>query len=208
VALVALALTSSRGAWAATVLGVATTAVFLHARRLRAAWLALVGALVAVVLASPLVVSPSTLERYLSARPYYWWTAWNAVDDRPLLGSGAGTFDLIWAAGAPIEAFVRDAHSLYLETLVELGPLGVVVILGALAVPLAAAFGARTDVAAVATGAYVAFLFHAGVDWDWEMPAVTVAGLACGIAVLAERKFGCGPASNLRRHRTVDRGVP
>jgi hypothetical protein len=36
----------------------------------------------------------------------------------------------------------------------------------------------------VATGAYVAFLFHIGVDWDWEMPAVTVAGLACGTALV------------------------
>jgi len=207
VALVALALTSSRGAWAATVVGILTTAFFAHARRLRAAWLALVALLVAAVLASPLAVNPSTLERYLSDRPYYWWTAWHALGDRPLLGSGAGTFDLIWAAGAPIPVFVRDAHSLYLETLVELGPLGLLLVLAALAVPLVAAVRAHTDVAAVATGAYVAFLVHAGVDWDWEMPAVTVAGLACGIAVLAERKFRPGAASDKETDPTVDRGV-
>jgi hypothetical protein len=33
-------------------------------------------------------------------------------------------------------------------------------------------------------GAYVAFLVHAGVDWDWEMTAVTMAALACGVALL------------------------
>jgi hypothetical protein len=30
----------------------------------------------------------------------------------------------------------------------------------------------------------VAYLVHAGIDWDWEMPAVTVAALACGVALL------------------------
>src|SRR5262249_34477379 len=38
--------------------------------------------------------------------------------------------------------------------------------------------------AAGALGAYVAYLVHAGIDWDWEMPAVTVAALACGVALL------------------------
>jgi hypothetical protein len=36
----------------------------------------------------------------------------------------------------------------------------------------------------VAAGAYVAYLVHAGVDWDWELPAVTLAGLLCGAALL------------------------
>ena len=30
----------------------------------------------------------------------------------------------------------------------------------------------------------MAFLVHAGVDWDWELPAVGLAGLACLAAVL------------------------
>ena len=33
-----------------------------------------------------------------------------------------------------------------------------------------------------AAAAYSAFLFHAGVDWDWEMPVVVVAALACAAA--------------------------
>src|SRR5258707_225000 len=35
-----------------------------------------------------------------------------------------------------------------------------------------------------AAGAAVAFLIHAGLDWDWELPAVVVAGVACLAAVL------------------------
>jgi hypothetical protein len=42
-----------------------------------------------------------------------------------------------------------------------------------------------------AAGAYVAYLVHTGVDWDWELPAVTLTGLLCGIAILlaARRSF-------------------
>src|SRR5204863_270938 len=41
-----------------------------------------------------------------------------------------------------------------------------------------------TPLTAAAAGAYVAFVIHAGLDWDWEVPAVTLAGLACGSALL------------------------
>jgi cytochrome c-type biogenesis protein CcmH/NrfG len=41
--------------------------------------------------------------------------------------------------------------------------------------------GRRPDsLRAAAAGAYLAFLLHAGVDWDWEMPAVVLAGLFSG----------------------------
>jgi hypothetical protein len=43
---------------------------------------------------------------------------------------------------------------------------------------------ARHDPAVVvALPAYVAFVVHAGLDWDWELPAVTLTGIFCGIAV-------------------------
>jgi Flp pilus assembly protein TadD len=35
-----------------------------------------------------------------------------------------------------------------------------------------------------AAGAYAAYLVHTGVDWDWELPAVTLAGLLCGASIL------------------------
>jgi hypothetical protein len=39
--------------------------------------------------------------------------------------------------------------------------------------------------AGVAASAYTAYLVHAGLDWDWEMPAVTLAGLLCAVGLLA-----------------------
>jgi hypothetical protein len=119
-----------------------------------------------------------------------WRIAWRDREDHAVLGSGAGTFERYWLRHRPVEGNVRDAHSLYFETLAELGPPGLALLLFALAVPFAAAVWARRNpLVPAAFGAYVAYVAHAGVDWDWEMPAVTLAGLLCGAALLvAARK--------------------
>ena len=82
---------------------------------------------------------------------------------------------------------MHDAHNLYLETLAELGAPGLILLLLVLGMPFAAVKRARaaTPLAAAACGAYVAFLLHAGIDWDWEMPAVTLSALFCGLALMA-----------------------
>ena len=120
-----------------------------------------------------------------SNRSEYWRVAWREWTNHPVLGGGSGSFQRFWLRQRSNDLPVRDAHSLYLETLAELGPLGLAFLLCALAVPLVAVGAARGHpLAAGALGAYVAYLVHAGIDWDWEMPAVTVAALACGIALL------------------------
>jgi hypothetical protein len=82
---------------------------------------------------------------------------------------------------------VRDAHSLYVEALSELGPVGLVLTVLLVIVPVAAAIRRRGDpVVAVAGAAFVVFAVHAGLDWDWEMPVVTLSGLGCAAAVLAD----------------------
>ena len=125
-------------------------------------------------------------------------TAWQQVTDHPVLGGGAGSYGEYWFQHRRVPATVHDAHTLYLETLAELGPIGLAMLALALAVPLAAIRRARSSpLAAVAAGAYVAYLAHAFVDWDWEMPAVTLTALACGLALLALAR-GQRPARLLR----------
>jgi O-Antigen ligase len=120
-----------------------------------------------------------------SSRTDYWRVAWREVEAHPWLGGGAGSYQRFWLRHRPADLPVRDAHSLYLETLAELGPVGLALLLCALAAPLLAVRAARRNpLAAAALGAYVAFLVHAGIDWDWEMTAVTLAALACGVALL------------------------
>jgi tetratricopeptide (TPR) repeat protein len=120
-----------------------------------------------------------------NGREDYWRVALDAYREHPVLGSGAGTYELHWARERPTAFDARDAHSLYLETLAELGPVGLALVLVALAIPLLALRRARRRplVAAVA-GGYAAYLTHAALDWDWELPAVTLAGLACAAALL------------------------
>jgi O-antigen ligase len=120
-----------------------------------------------------------------SNRSVYWRVAWSEYEDHPLLGGGAGSFQRYWLSNRREGLPVLDAHSLYLETLAELGPFGLVLLLCALAVPLGALRAARRHpLAAAALGAYVAFLVHAGIDWDWEMTSVTLTALVCGVALL------------------------
>ena len=117
-------------------------------------------------------------------RTHYWKVAWREYRAHPLLGSGAGTFDLYWDRYRKTQYGTRDAHSLYLETLAELGPVGLFLLVLALAVPFVGLRGARrSPLLAAAAGAYLALLVQAAVDWDWEMPAATLAGLLCGGAL-------------------------
>jgi O-antigen ligase len=120
-------------------------------------------------------------------RPKYWSVARREYESRPWLGSGAGTFDLYWDRYRKTSYGTRDAHNLYLETLAEMGPIGLLLLVATLVLPFVALRGGRRDpVLAAAGGAYLAFLLHAAVDWDWEMPVVTAAALYLACVVVAE----------------------
>ena len=121
-----------------------------------------------------------------SYRSELWHVAWDDYRDNPVLGSGPGTYEQYWNEHRPIQHKVRDAHNLYLEVLAELGPVGLLLLLLALGAPLVAGALARGHpLAPLALAAYAAFLVHAAVDWDWEMPGVMVAALVSSAALLA-----------------------
>jgi O-antigen ligase/polysaccharide polymerase Wzy-like membrane protein len=124
-----------------------------------------------------------------------WDVALEAFGGSPLHGRGAGTYELLWDQDRPrawrgVE--VADAHSLYVEVLGELGIVGFVLVGTALGtIVLAFAVGARwldRSLFGVFVAAAITWLIHAGVDWDWETPAVSVWLFAAGGAVLAARE--------------------
>ena len=82
-------------------------------------------------------------------------------------------------------AQARDAHNIYLETLSELGIVGAVLLGTALLIPFAAAWRASRRTTRRGGRRLQAYVVHASVDWDWEMPVVTVAALFCAGALLA-----------------------
>src|SRR5262245_39688289 len=146
--------------------------------RIRSRSLLIVGAVVLAATVLLVAFRPPTAST--SYRSDYWRAALAEASEHPLLGSGAGSFYLTWLEHRNVELTVRDAHSPYVETLSELGPVGLILVLTLVAVPLAAAVRRRGDpLAATAGAAFLVFAVHAGVDWDWEMPVVTFAGLAC-----------------------------
>jgi O-antigen ligase len=203
----ASALAVGGGAWVATVVSGGTggplviAAVAAAALGAAAPTLGRRGACVllcGLALAAGSVVAldpPSTTSSFRSA---YWDAALAEARERPLLGSGAGSYFLSWQEHRTVDTNVRDAHSLYVETLSELGPIGLVLVLVVVALPLGAAVRRRGDPIVASAGAgFAVFALHAGLDWDWEMPVVTLVALGCAGAVLAVGE----PSSVKRRSR-------
>lgn len=178
-----LYLTSSHGAWLALAAGLIVLVLFRGGIGLRRVVLILALAIAVVVVV--LVASDRAANFSEENRAQYWEIAWQDYTEHPLLGSGAGTFGDYWLAERGRELFTRTAHSLYMQSLAELGPVGLVLIVTALGLPLVRLRARRDPLVAAAAAGYVAFVLHAGVDWDWEMPAVGLAGLFCGAALLA-----------------------
>jgi tetratricopeptide (TPR) repeat protein len=115
----------------------------------------------------------------------YWSAAWYEVRAHPVLGGGGNEYRRYWLRHRPTSSGVLNAHSLYLETLADLGPIGLLLLSVGLAMPLVAAARARAaPLVPAATGAYVAFLAHAGIEWDWQLPVVVLSSLACGAALV------------------------
>jgi O-Antigen ligase len=128
--------------------------------------------------------TPGRLASVQSNRYAYWKVALRTFGDHPLDGVGSGGFQAEWLRERPFREPVRDAHSLYLETPAELGLPGLALVLALLAsVGVAARAAAARYAGPVA--ALAAYALHAGVDWDWELPALTLVALVLAGLVLS-----------------------
>lgn len=118
-------------------------------------------------------------------RSDYWRVAASEIGEHPWVGGGAGSYGRYWHRDRPTGYEAENAHNLYLETLAELGPIGLGLLLAALCLPLAAAVRTRgVPGVTAAAAALVAWLVHAGVDWDFQIPAVTLVAVACAGGLL------------------------
>ena len=164
----------------------------------RAPWLALAlicgGLTVAIIVgakettsASSLSGGASRLTSLRSDRYAYWRVALRAFGNEPLRGVGAGGWSVWWLRYRSVNDFAQDAHSLPLQTAAELGVVGLA-FLGMLAggVAVAARRAHRLDPSMTtgAIGAVVVYAAHAPLDWDWQMPGVTLVALALMGALL------------------------
>ncbi len=127
----------------------------------------------------------STLQ---SDRYAYWRVAFRAFRDEPLRGVGAGGWAVYWLRYRSNDGFAQDAHSLPLQTMAELGIVGLAllaVFLAGIALTARAAHRAAPGVAAGLIAAAVVYVAHAPLDWDWQMPAVTLVALIVAGALVA-----------------------
>jgi hypothetical protein len=132
-----------------------------------------------------------------SNRYQYWKVAVREAADHPLRGIGSGSFDTAWTRERKVAENARDAHSLVLETAAELGIVG----LAALAALLTGVALALRDLyrrsPALAVGpvtALATWFVHANLDWDWEMPALTLVALVLAGAALGAPRDGLSAA--------------
>jgi O-Antigen ligase len=124
-----------------------------------------------------------------NGRSDLWRGAVTLYENHSALGAGAGSFDRFWLADRKATLIAHDAHNLYLETLAELGPIGLGILAVFLLVPFYAVARHRNALSAGAFAAFAAYLAHATVDWDWELSGVTASALLCAaIVIVAARR--------------------
>jgi O-antigen ligase len=136
-----------------------------------------------------------------SGRWQFWGAAVEEFRSAPLHGQGAGAFESWWGEHARFEYFVRDAHSLYLETLGDLGVVGLALLLTALGAGVVAGVrlarhSAQPTVVAALFAAYVGYLLAVAIDWMWELTVVTVVGIALLALLVTFRRDARTPAAD------------
>jgi hypothetical protein len=147
----------------------------------------LVGAKETSAAAQQLSGGANRLVSLRSNRYDYWRVALRAFGQQPLRGVGAGNWSVYWLRWRHFEDFAQDAHSLPLQTMAELGLVGLaglLAFLGGIAVTARQALRA-TPLAAGPIAGFIAYVAHAPLDWDWEMPAVTLVAIILAGMLLA-----------------------
>ncbi len=146
-----------------------------------------------------------------NGRWQFWGAAIDEFETRPLVGRGPGSYEAWWAQHGSVSYFTRHAHSLFLETLGELGAVGLALLLGFLLTGLVAAFlrlrAARPEegnVIAAMAALVIAFAFAAGIDWIWQLTVIPVVAIvALGVLTGPAMATATASASGGRRLRPL-----
>ena len=123
-------------------------------------------------------------ERYL-----VWKSAVEASSSERLTVIGPGTFEYWWTQQGGGSQFVRNAHSIYLESLAEMGPVGLIPVLAlilwpfGIAVVLALGGGSEIRRGLSAAAGMAAFAVAAGIDWAWELTVLPVLFFVLAVGV-------------------------
>jgi tetratricopeptide (TPR) repeat protein len=136
-----------------------------------------------------------------SDRRDLWTVALDDFSEHPVRGDGGGGFQYTYARKREAEQDARDAHSIELEVLAELGGVGETMLLLALGCMGFALLRARwlggpgAGIAAIAMASGAYWLVHGSIDWFFHYPALTaptlaLLGSACATEAAAEPRSG------------------
>lgn len=137
----------------------------------------------------------NTAERLTMAsgkgRYQLWEASVDAFSESPVRGIGAGGFEFYNARHGSTEGFVRNAHSLWFETLAEVGAVGLLLLAAFFAVAFAAVGAAvrrggdgRRSGAVVGAG-LAAFCLSATFEWTWQVTIIPIVVVLLLAAVVA-----------------------
>ncbi len=164
------------------------------------------------------VFDPVRLVSTNSGNRWVWWKeAAGAWSDRPLRGWGAGSFPVTHRYYRRDQLSVAQPHNVPLQFLAETGLVGFVLAMGAILALLAAALarvwsapqGRGRDLGVALFAGALAWLVHGIVDWDWDIPGVTVPALIF-LGLLVARPGGAPrrrPAALFHDPESANRGI-
>jgi O-antigen ligase len=119
----------------------------------------------------------------ISSRGDYWRVALAAWKERPLTGTGAGTFQYTWLEDRPGLKGVKQVHNVYLEQGTETGLFAFLALLGFVAVLVgytgravwrSGPQGDRRLLLAGLGSALMVYLVSSAIEWHWYLPASTL----------------------------------
>jgi O-antigen ligase len=143
--------------------------------------------------------TPARFASVNSVRYEYWRVGAQAFADEPVLGVGSGGFRVVWRLERRLNVGVTEVHSLVLEMASELGIPGLLFLglfIAGVALASRQALRSRSPLAPGACATLAGWLLHASIDWDWQLPAVTLPALvlAAGLLAAADRRGPAAPA--------------
>ena len=137
--------------------------------------------------------TPDRLTATSSVRARYWTEAWNIYKSSKLVGAGAGSYVVARSRYRTDRLVVRHAHGYAVQTLADLGLIGLGLSLLAGVAWVAAAMRStglrprdrglpfdpeRIGLLTLAT-VVIVFAAHSLIDWTWYVPGTAVVGLLC-----------------------------
>jgi O-antigen ligase len=115
-------------------------------------------------------------------RAEYWPVAWEVWKERPLTGTGAGTFQYVWLEERPNTKGAKQVHNLYLEQGTETGVFALVALVGFVVALVGYSVKAtwrsrgseRRILLAGLVSALVVYLVSSFIEWHWYIPGSTL----------------------------------